>query len=40
MFPSSMVVGDRPEIKLNLITAAVTKEMRRTGEENDIDIFK
>ena len=40
MFPSSMVVGDRPEIKLNLITSAVTKEMRRTGEENDVDIFK
>ena len=38
-FPSSIVVGSKAEIELKLITSAQTKEVRATGEENDVNLF-
>ncbi len=38
-FPSSMVVGSKPELELKLITSEQTKQVRATGEENDVNLF-
>jgi hypothetical protein len=38
-FPSSIVVGSKAEIELKLITSAQTKDVRATGEENEVDLF-
>ncbi len=38
-FPSSIVVGSLPEFDLKLITSAEQKEVRKTGEENDFELF-
>ena len=37
--PSSVFVGGRPEIEIQLVTSGKTKEAFATGEENDIDLF-
>ena len=37
-FPSSLVVGSRPEIKIELVTSGKTKDVYSTGEENDIKL--
>jgi hypothetical protein len=37
--PSSFVVGSVPELEVKLITSAEQKEVRRTGEENDFELF-
>lgn len=39
-FPSSMFVGGRPELKIDVVTSEKTKQIFSTCEENDIDIFK
>lgn len=39
-FPSSIIVGSRPELVLELVTSAKTKKAFETGEENDVDLFK
>lgn len=39
-FPNSLVVGGRPDLDIKLVTSSKTKESFRTGEENEIDIFK
>lgn len=39
-WPSSMFVGGRPALQMTFISSAKTKETYRTGEENDIDVFK
>jgi hypothetical protein len=40
VFPSSLIVGGRSKIDAKMITSAQTKEVRATGEENDVDLFK
>lgn len=40
VFPSSMIVGGRPQIVAKMITSSQTKEVRETGEENDVELFK
>lgn len=37
-FPSSVVVGGRPEIKIELITSGKTQETYVNGQENDIKL--
>lgn len=39
-WPSSMFVGGRPPLNVTFISSGKTKEAYRTGEENDIDVFK
>ena len=39
-FPSSIICGARPEIKVKLITSGKTKDTVRTGEENDVNLFQ
>ena len=39
-WPSSMFVGNRPKLAITFVSSAKTKEVYRTGEENDIDLFK
>ena len=38
-FPGSWFVGDRPDVAFNIITSEQTKEVARTGEENNVDLF-
>lgn len=37
-FPGSFILASRPEIKIQIITSAKTKETYATGEENDIKL--
>ncbi|NQV88770.1 MAG: hypothetical protein HQ488_00405 [Parcubacteria group bacterium] len=37
--PSSLFVGGKPELEIQLVTSGRTKEVFSTGEENDIDLF-
>ncbi|PJE76932.1 hypothetical protein COV05_01935 [Candidatus Uhrbacteria bacterium CG10_big_fil_rev_8_21_14_0_10_48_16] len=37
--PSSIFVGGRPEIKIQLVTSAKTDEAFSSGQENDVDLF-
>lgn len=37
--PSSWFVGGRPHLQVTYITSGKTKEVYRTGEDNDIDLF-
>jgi len=39
-WPSSMFVGGRPALNVTFVSSAKTKETYRTGEENDINVFK
>lgn len=39
-WPSSMFVGGRPKLNVTFVSSGKTKEVYRTGEENDIDVFK
>lgn len=39
-FPSSLVCGGRPEIKVVVVTSDRAEESFRTGKDNDIDLFK
>lgn len=39
-WPSSMFVGGRPPLELTFVTSSKTKEVYRTGEDNDINVFK
>jgi hypothetical protein len=38
-FPSSLVVGGRPEFELKLVTSAKTDAAFKTGQENDVSLF-
>ncbi len=38
--PSSWFVGNRPEIKITIVSSEKTKQIIESGEENDIDLFK
>ena len=40
VFPSSIVVGDRPVFKYEVISSAVAKQVMETRQENDVDLFK
>jgi len=38
-FPSSWFVGSRGDLKYDMITSKHTKDVIKSGEENDIDLF-
>lgn len=38
-FPNSLILGNRPDLDIKLVTSGKTKELFSTGEENDINIF-
>jgi hypothetical protein len=37
--PSCWFVGGRPELELDIVTSGKTKEVFKTGEENDVELF-
>jgi hypothetical protein len=39
-FPGSLLISNKAKIDVTLITSKNTKEAFRTGEENDIELFK
>ena len=39
LFPRSIICGKRPAYDYTPITSSLTKEVQRTGEENDIELF-
>jgi uncharacterized membrane-anchored protein YhcB (DUF1043 family) len=39
-FPSSLYLGNRKELDLNLVTSSRTEEVRSTGKDDDVDLFK
>ena len=39
-FPNSMIIGDRLDIGIKVITSAKTGDVYKTSQENDIDLFK
>ena len=39
-FPSSIFIGNRPDIEIIIVSSDKTKKVIRTGKENDIEIFK
>jgi hypothetical protein len=40
-FPNSLVLGNKPDLEIKLVTSAKTKEAFETGEENDgVDPFE
>ena len=40
MPPSKWFVGNRPEIKITIISSAATDEVMKSGQENNIDLYK
>ena len=40
MFPSSIFVGNRPELKVQLVTNSNTEETFKNGKEDSIELFK
>jgi len=40
LFPSSLVVGSRTELVLDLVTSTKTKAVFESGEENNVELFK
>lgn len=39
-FPNSLFIGNRPDVKITLITSEKTEKIIETGQENDIQLFK
>jgi len=39
LFPSCIFVGNRPEIKIVIITSEKTENTFKTGKDNDVDVF-
>jgi hypothetical protein len=39
-FPSSIVVGNRPNLDYKIIKSLKTDDVYKTGQENDVDLFK
>lgn len=38
-FPNSLVLGNKKDLEIKIITSAKTDEVYKTGQENDIEIF-
>ena len=38
-FPNSLVLGNKPDLEIRLVTSAKTEDAFRTGQENDVDLF-
>ncbi len=38
-FPSSMIVGGRPEIAIVVVTSSHAKEVMKTGSDDELDLF-
>lgn len=39
VFPQSLVLKNKPDLEIKLVTSAKTDEAFETGQENDIDLF-
>jgi len=39
LFPSSLFVGKRPELKVTIVTSDQTEEIFKTGKENNVKVF-
>ena len=39
-FPASMIIGSRPDLGITVITSAKTDNVYKTGQDNDVDLFK
>jgi hypothetical protein len=39
-FPNSLIIGNRPDLDIKLVTSGKTKEAFASGEENDVDPFE
>ncbi len=39
VFPASLILGNKPDLEIKLVTSAKTEEAYRTGQENDVDLF-
>jgi len=39
-FPSSIFVGDKPELEIQIVTSDKTTQVFQTGKENEVDLFK
>lgn len=40
LFPSSLFVGSRPKIDVQIITSSRTDEAFKSGKDDDVDVFK
>ena len=38
-FPNSVVLGNKADLEIQLVTSGKTEDAFRTGEENDVDLF-
>lgn len=38
-FPNSLILGNKPDLDIKLVTSAKTEEAFATGQENDVDLF-
>lgn len=39
VFPASIVLGNKPDLDIKLVTSAKTDDAFRTGQDNDIELF-
>ncbi len=39
-FPNSLIVGNRPDVKLTIITSSRTNRAAETGVDDDVELFK
>jgi len=40
IFPSSLIVGGRPEIEITVVTSTKAKKAMETGVDDDVDLFE
>ena len=40
IFPASLFIGSRSDVPITIITSEKTEEVFKSGQENDVDIFK
>lgn len=38
-FPNSLVLGNKPDLEIKLVTSAKTEDAFRTGQDNEVDLF-
>jgi len=39
-FPNKMIIGSRSDLEIKVIKSLKTEEVYKTGQENDVDLFK
>lgn len=38
-FPNSLILGNKPDLEIKLVTSAKTEEAFQTGQDNDVELF-